>query len=103
MQSQPHAHKPAWRGTNWRKAMDMAHSAPRCHAHCKHSKLPCGNPAMKGRGVCRMHGGKGGAPRGERNGNYKHGRSTIARREQKRAFRAELRAFADLLREIEAG
>jgi len=26
--------------------------------------------------VCRLHGGKAGAPKGERNGMWKHGRDT---------------------------
>jgi hypothetical protein len=30
-------------------------------------------PAVRGWKVCRMHGARGGAPEGERNGNYKHG------------------------------
>jgi hypothetical protein len=29
-------------------------------------------PAVKGWRVCRMHGARGGAPEGERNGNYRH-------------------------------
>jgi hypothetical protein len=28
-------------------------------------------------GVCRMHGARGGAPVGERNGNYRHGAGTF--------------------------
>ena len=28
---------------------------------------------MRGWKVCRMHGARGGAPKGKRNGNYKHG------------------------------
>ena len=30
-------------------------------------------PAVRGWKVCRMHGARGGAPEGKRNGNYKHG------------------------------
>ena len=37
----------------------------------------CQQPAMPN-GKCRLHGGKSpGAPRGERNGNYRHGLRTI--------------------------
>src|SRR5215813_9035910 len=34
--------------------------APRCTAHRKHDKQPCGNPAVRGFSVCRMHGARGG-------------------------------------------
>jgi len=30
-------------------------------------------PAVRGWQVCRMHGARGGAPEGKRNGNYRHG------------------------------
>jgi hypothetical protein len=33
----------------------------------------CRAPAVRGWKVCRMHGARGGAPEGKRNGNYKHG------------------------------
>ncbi len=40
---------------------------------------------MKGWAVCRFHGAKGGAPRGKRNGAWRHGMATneviAARRE----------------------
>jgi hypothetical protein len=40
------------------------------------SGKPCRAPAMPN-GKCRMHGGRSpGAPKGERNGNYRHGRFT---------------------------
>ena len=32
--------------------------------------------------VCRLHGGKGGGPKGERNGAYRTGRYTEAKAEQ---------------------
>ena len=31
---------------------------------------------MRGRPVCRLHGGKGGGPKSERNGAYRTGRYT---------------------------
>jgi len=98
---QPHAN-----GSDWRKAMALAHAAPRCRARCKHTKQRCRGPAMKGRKVCRMHGGKGGAPKGERNGNYRHGRQTLAVRAERRELargRAELRALMRAIREWENG
>lgn len=35
----------------------------RCHAHSKRTGEPCGNWAMQGQEVCRMHGGSTGASR----------------------------------------
>jgi hypothetical protein len=48
-----------------------------------------------------MHGGKAGAPRGERNGAYKHGRYTIAAQAAERRFREEMREFRALLNELD--
>ena len=63
------------------------HLSPRCGAHSRRTGKPCRNPAMKN-GRCRMHGGKSpGAPRGERNGNYRHG----GRTQQAKAVRLLLR------------
>ena len=56
--------------------MDKAHNAPRCTAKSKRSGQRCRAPAVKGWRVCRMHGARGGAPEGERNGNYRHGART---------------------------
>ena len=51
--------------------------ARRCGAKTRTGK-PCQSPAVRGRPRCRMHGcGRGaGGPRGERNGNYRHGLQT---------------------------
>lgn len=53
-------------------------------------------------GRCRMHGGASpGAPKGDRNGNYRHGarmEEAVARRREGRAL---LRAMLRLLAEIE--
>ena len=51
--------------------------APRCGAKTR-SGAPCKSAPVIGRLRCRMHGGAdgSGAPRGPRNGNYKHGRYT---------------------------
>jgi hypothetical protein len=95
--NQPQARK-AWHGTDWRRAMALAQAAPRCTARCKHSKAPCRNPAVKGRKVCRMHGGKGGAPRGERNGAYRHGRHTAEAKAERRALRKSIRLLWTLAR-----
>ena len=58
------------------RALDHARAARRCGARGRRSGLPCRGPAMKN-GRCRMHGGRSpGAPKGERNGRYRHGRWT---------------------------
>jgi hypothetical protein len=51
--------------------------ASRCGARTR-SGAPCKSAPVTGRRRCRMHGGAdgSGAPKGERNGNYKHGRYT---------------------------
>lgn len=36
--------------------------APRCQAKSKRSGRPCRNPAVRGKRVCRMHGGKSTGP-----------------------------------------
>jgi hypothetical protein len=56
--------------------MQSAHDAPRCRAKSKRTGLPCRSPAVTGYRVCRMHGARGGAPEGKRNGNFRHGAST---------------------------
>jgi hypothetical protein len=53
--------------------MQRAHDAPRCKATSKRTGRPCRSPAVRGWKVCRMHGARGGAPEGKRNGNYRHG------------------------------
>lgn len=76
------------------RAMDMA---PRCTAHSKRSGEPCRAPAVRGHRVCRMHGARGGAPEGKRNGRYVHGGRT---QELTKALRL-VRAWAQLAQEIE--
>ncbi len=47
--------------------------APRCSATSKRTGEPCKAPAVRGWTVCRCHGARGGGPKGERNGMYRHG------------------------------
>ena len=42
----------------------------------KRTGQPFGSPAVRGWKVCRMHGVRGDAPEGKRNGNYRHGGRT---------------------------
>jgi len=53
--------------------MHKADAAPRCTAKSKRTGKRCRAPAVQGWKVCRMHGARGGAPEGKRNGNYRHG------------------------------
>ena len=55
---------------------------------------------MRGKAVCRLHGGKGSGPKGERNGAYRTGRYTAEAKAERRAARALLR---ELRRLIDAG
>jgi hypothetical protein len=52
--------------------------SPRCSATSKRTKLRCQAPAVNGWTVCRFHGARGGAPKGKRNGMYRHGLYTQA-------------------------
>lgn len=82
--------------------MQSAHAALRCAAKSKRSGMQCKAPAIKGKRVCRMHGGKSpGAPCGELHGRYVHGRQTreakAARKEVRDLFgrRGSLRRCSD--------
>ena len=59
---------------------------------------PCKSAPVTGRRRCRMHGGAhgSGAPRGSKNGNYKHGQYT----EEVQATRRWLREATRLVRKI---
>ena len=50
--------------------------APRCTATSRRTRQRCKAPAQRGCTVCRFHGARGGAPKGARNGNYRHGLHT---------------------------
>jgi hypothetical protein len=67
-------------------------NAPRCSATSKRTGERCKAPAVRGWNVCRFHGARGGAPKGEANGSYKHGLHT-------QEAIAERRLLSDLLRE----
>jgi hypothetical protein len=74
--------------------------APRCGARCRDGR-PCRQPAVKGRRTCRMHGGTGGAPKGRRNGNWRHGRRTRAAEAEARRFGAVIRHMHKVARSVE--
>jgi hypothetical protein len=52
---------------------------------------------MRGKPVCRLHGGKGGGPKGVRNGAYRTGRYTAEAKAERRQLRLLLRELRDLI------
>ena len=56
--------------------VDMMNAAPRCTAKAKRTGQRCKGPAVRGWDVWRFHGARGGAPCGEKHGNYRHGGRT---------------------------
>jgi hypothetical protein len=75
--------------------MQSAHEAPRCKAKSKRTGQRCRAPAVRGRPVCRMHGAGGGAPRGKRNGNFRHGGRTKEATDASRYVNALARLLRD--------
>jgi hypothetical protein len=71
--------------------------ADRCGAKTR-SGAPCKSAPVTGRRRCRMHGGAdgSGAPKGERNGNYKHGRYTAEVAATRRWLREATHIFRGL-------
>jgi glucans biosynthesis protein len=66
---QPHKR---WILKNGNKPIDLL-KLPKCKAIAKGTQKKCCNPAMKGKRVCYIHGGKSpGAPKGNKNA-FKHG------------------------------
>jgi hypothetical protein len=56
---------------SWRFGPDW----PGCRCGAKTRRgTPCQKPALKTNTRCQIHGGRGGAPSGSANGNYKNGR-----------------------------
>src|SRR5271163_4900575 len=70
--------------------------SPRCLARTR-SGTPCQKPAAKGKKRCRLHGGAegSGAPRGERNGSYRHGLYTREAIAERKAMRELIRSFRE--------
>ena len=79
--------------------MQSADAAPRCTARSKRTRAPCGNPAVRGWQVCRMHGARGGHAAGEDHPAWDHGqrsREAVARR---RLVNEALRGAREVLSE----
>jgi glucans biosynthesis protein len=66
--------------------------ASRCGARTRQGN-PCQSPVVKGKRRCRMHGGAqgSGAPKGTRNGNYRHGFYTAEAVAERRVLKALIR------------
>ena len=81
-----------------RRLANMA-KAPRCGAKTR-AGHPCRQAAVRDRSRCRMHGGaKGsGGPRGNSNGNFKHGLHTDEAKATRRVMRAKIREIKALVR-----
>lgn len=77
-----------------------------CAARSKRTKMQCRSPALKGKQVCRIHGGKSTGPRtvaGRQRiaaANTVHGRETREIRSARRVQTAELQELEALGREM---
>ena len=76
-------------------------NAPRSRARSKRTGKPCQSPAVTGWKVCRHHGAGGGAPLGEKNGNYRHGNFTREAVALRKEISALLRGSRHLIESIE--
>jgi hypothetical protein len=69
--------------------------APRCGALTR-SGSACQRPAMRNRKRCRLHGALSpGAPRGDKNGNFRNGNSTADAIEERKWLRFLVQSFAN--------
>lgn len=84
-------------GANPIDRLAAARLAGRCKATSKRSGFQCRAPAVKGWSVCRCHGARGGAPKGERNGAFRQGNFTGVSIAQRHAIR---RLLADALAQL---
>ena len=94
---QPHV---PWVLNNGNKPLDLR-SLPRCQAMAKSTSRRCGNPAMNGKRVCYIHGGKStGAPKDNKNA-LKHGRYTADAIERSYNLRMLLKHSKELIKRID--
>ena len=82
--------------TRWQFGPDW--SGHRCGAKTRRGTA-CLKPALSGKNRCQLHGGKSTGVKGERNGNYRHGRYTKEAIANRRAANGRVRG---LIREAKA-
>ena len=76
----------------------------RCQAKSKRTKLQCGAPAVKGKRVCRFHGGKSTGPKTDEGRNRcgiaktVHGGKTRAIRAKRAQKMSELKKIARIIK-----
>ena len=74
----------------------------RCKAHSSRTKEQCKNPALKGKAVCKWHGGMSTGPRTKegiqriREAHLKHGEETKQARQERSSKSAMFRYLTDL-------
>ena len=74
--------------------LENIRSASRCGAKTR-AGGSCRCPAIRGRKRCRLHGGLSpGAPRAERNGNFKHGFWTCQAAEERQWAKQMVQVYA---------
>ena len=89
-----------WTLNSGNKPLDLR-TLPRCRAKAKSTGRRCGNPVMKGKMVCYLHGGKSrGAPKGNKNA-LKHGNYTFEAIERRKYTRTLLKRSCELIRDID--
>jgi hypothetical protein len=76
------------------------HLSPRCSARSKRTGEGCKAPAVTGWKVCRFHGARGGGPKGECNGSYRHGRFTCEAIARRRELSGWVKAMAQFAKEV---
>jgi glucans biosynthesis protein len=96
-EKQPHE---TWLLNKGNRPLDLR-TLPRCSATAKSTGRRCGNPAMKAKKVCYLHGGKScGAPKGNKNA-LKHGYFTFEAIERRKYVRTLLKRSRELIKEID--
>ena len=96
MRNRQHPHAPV----QWSRGLRAAGEALRCHARSKRTGLQCKGLAVNGWTVCRMHGARGGAPTGDANGQYRHGRRTQVALTERREMLNLIRQLDKLIDEF---
>jgi hypothetical protein len=71
----------------------------RCGAETR-GGTPCQRIGSRRNGRCKLHGGRAGAPSGERNGAWRHGGETKEAKAERQRIRATLRQADKILRDV---